>query len=77
MPPPSPPAAGRAPAPGAGRVATYDALLRRVWSGRSYADPKLVRAFVKRLRKKLGDDASRPTYIATKRGVGYLMPRPS
>ncbi|MCY3844719.1 MAG: response regulator, partial [Acidobacteria bacterium] len=31
---------------GAGRVATYDALLRRVWSGRSHANPKLVRAYV-------------------------------
>ena len=62
---------------GAGRVATYDTLLRRVWSRRASADPKIVRAFVKRLRKKLGDDANRPTYIATRRGVGYLMPRPT
>ena len=29
---------------GRGRVATYDALLRQVWSGRSHANPKLVRA---------------------------------
>ena len=61
---------------GAGRVATYDALVRQVWSGRRHADPKLVRAFVKRLRGKLGDDASRPTYIVTERGVGYRMARP-
>ena len=62
---------------GAGRVATYDALLRQVWGGRSHGgDPKLVRAFVKRLRGKLGDDASRPTYIVTERGVGYRMARP-
>ena len=61
---------------GAGRVATYDALLRRVWSGRSHANPKLVRAYVKRLRRKLGDDTDRPTYILTERRVGYRMPRP-
>ena len=61
---------------GAGRVATYDALLRLVWAGRSHGNPKLVRAFVKRLRGKLGDDASRPTYIVTERGVGYRMARP-
>ena len=60
---------------GAGRVATYDALMRTVWSGRS-PDPSIVRAFVKRLRKKLGDDASRPAYIATERGVGYRMVAP-
>ena len=61
---------------GAGRVLTHDALLRQVWSGRSYGDPKLVRAFVKRLRKKLGDDPNRPAYIVTERGVGYRMARP-
>ena len=61
---------------GAGRVATYDALLRQVWSGRSHANPKLVRAYVQRLRRKLGDDTSRPAYILTERRVGYRMPRP-
>ena len=44
---------------GAGRVLTYEALLRQVWSGRS-SDAKIVRAYVKRLRRKLGDDARRP-----------------
>ena len=61
---------------GAGRVATYDALLRQVWRGRSHANPKLVRAYVQRLRRKLGDDTSQPTYILTERRVGYRMPRP-
>ena len=60
----------------AGRVLTYDALLRQVWGGRNYGDPKLVRAFVKKLRKKLGDDANAPTRILTERGVGYRMARP-
>ena len=61
---------------GAGRVLTYDALLRRVWPGRDSADVSVVRAFVKVLRRKLGDDARRPAYIATERGVGYRMVRP-
>ena len=60
---------------GRGRVATYDALLRQVWSGKSHANPKLVRAYVKRLRGKLGDDTGNPTYILTERRVGYRMPR--
>ena len=60
----------------AGRVVTYDTLLRQVWGGRSYGDPKLVRAFIKKLRQKLGDDANAPTYIMTERGVGYRMARP-
>ena len=56
-----------------GRVSTYDYLLRQVWGGRDSGDRKLVRAFVKRLRQKLGDPASRPAYIFTERGVGYRM----
>ena len=60
----------------AGRVATYDFLLRQVWGGRNSGDSKLVRAYVKRLRRKLGDDATRPTYIFTEHRVGYRMPRP-
>ena len=60
---------------GRGRVATYDALLRQVWSGRGHANPKLVRAYVKRLRGKLGDGTGRPTYILTERRVGYRMAR--
>ena len=58
------------------RVLTYDALLRRVWGGRDAGDVKLVRAFVKKLRRKLGDDPARPAYVATERGVGYRMARP-
>ena len=58
---------------GAGRVSTVDALLRQVWDGRRAGDPKLLRAFVKRLRRKLGDDAADPAYIFTERGVGYRM----
>ena len=60
----------------AGRVSTYATLLRRVWGARGHGDPKLVRAVVKRLRRKLGDDAADPAYILNERGVGYRMPRP-
>ena len=58
------------------RVMSYDALLRQVWGGRQAGDVKLVRAFVKKLRRKLGDDPARPAYIVTERRVGYRMARP-
>lgn len=58
----------------AGRVVTHNALVRQVWSGRRYGNPKLVRAFVRKLRHKLHDDADAPAYILTERGVGYRMP---
>ncbi len=60
----------------AGRVSTYDALIRQVWRGQDSGDPELVRTFVKKLRRKLGDDAARPAYIFTERAVGYRMAKP-
>ena len=59
-----------------GRVLTHESLLRQAWGERyrGTSDPKLVRAVVKRLRSKLGDDAANPVYIRTERGVGYRMP---
>ena len=45
----------------AGRVSTYDQLLRRVWRSRSSGNPRLVRAFIKKLRHKLGDECRQPT----------------
>ena len=59
-----------------GRVLTHDDLLRRVWAKRKSRNARVVRAFVKKLRRKLGDDASRPTYILNEHGVGYRMPKP-
>jgi len=58
-----------------GRASTYDSLLRRVW-GRRGGDPKLVRTVVKNIRRKLGDDAARPVYVVSERGIGYRMGRP-
>ena len=60
----------------AGRVLSYDALLDRVWEGRHGANPNRVRIFVRNLRRKLGDNAARPGYIFSERGVGYRMPDP-
>ena len=60
----------------AGRVLTHETLLRRVWAGRPAAGPKIVRAYVKRLRDKLADEAERPALIVNERGVGYRMLRP-
>ena len=61
---------------GAGRVLTHETLLRRVWAERAKGNSKIVRAYVKRLRSKLGDDAGRPALIFNERGVGYRMARP-
>ena len=60
----------------AGRVMTYASLLRQVWNNWGNNETAPVRDFVKKLRRKLGDDAARPAWIVNERGVGYRMPRP-
>ncbi len=60
----------------AGRVVTYDSLLRQVWGRQGSGDFRPVRAFVKKLRRKLGDNATSPTYVFTERQVGYRMANP-
>ena len=59
----------------AGRVLTYDRLLRRIWGQTKSGDARVVRTLVKKLRHKLDDDASSPTYIFTKIRAGYWMPK--
>jgi PAS domain S-box-containing protein len=58
----------------AGRVLTYDQILQRAWGPEYSGETDLVRAFVRNLRRKLGDDARNPRFILTERGVGYRMP---
>ena len=58
------------------RVTTYDAIRRQVWRERNHANPKLVRAFVKKLRHKLCDDPNLPACIVTERGTDYRMAQP-
>ena len=59
----------------AGRVLPYGQLLRRVWGLANSGDVRVVRSLVRRLRDKLDDDASSPTYIFTEPRVGYRMPK--
>jgi DNA-binding response OmpR family regulator len=55
-----------------GRVLSRDQLLDAIY-GQDQADilDRTVDVHIGRLRDKLGDDAERPRYIATVRGVGY------
>jgi len=61
----------------AGRVLTYEHLLRRVWRLDPDIDTDLrpMRTAISSLRRKLGDDAEDPTYIFTQLRVGYRMPK--
>ena len=57
----------------AGRVLTHNVLLSQVWGPERTREPWQVREVVKRLRRKLGDDAQDPTFIFTEPRVGYRM----
>ena len=57
----------------AGRVMTHDQLLSLVWGEERPDGSGTLRTVVKRLRRKLGDDATNPRYILTRPRVGYVM----
>ena len=55
----------------AGRVVTSESLLRQALrGGRGATNIGRVRAFVKQIRAKLGEDAARLAWILTERGIG-------
>ena len=55
------------------RVLNQSLLLQRVWGPERVREGWLVRDVVKRLRRKLGDDAAEPRHIFTEPRVGYRM----
>ncbi|MGH3328914.1 MAG: response regulator transcription factor [Streptomycetales bacterium] len=59
----------------AGRVVTRDQLMREVWDTTWWTSTKTLDMHISWLRKKLGDDAARPRYITTVRGVGFRFER--
>ena len=56
----------------AGEVVSIDELLDRVWAG-VIVTPDSVYQAITSLRRLLGDDPKRPTYIATVPRLGYRM----
>lgn len=56
-----------------GSVMSREELLAEVWDTSFMGGSNVVDVHIKSLRKKLGDRAANPTYIATVRGVGYRL----
>lgn len=54
-----------------GIVLSRDALLRRAWPGDTFVTVRSVDTLVKRLRRKIEDDAADPSVILTVWGTGY------
>lgn len=59
----------------AGRVLTYEHLLRQVWNEADGGDIRPIRTVVSRIRHRLGDEPDNPTYVFTEPRVGYRMAR--
>jgi two-component system KDP operon response regulator KdpE len=54
-----------------GKLLTQEYLLREVWGPGYGTESNYLRVYVGQLRKKLGDDATRPRLILTEAGIGY------
>jgi len=59
-----------------GQVMTREHLLSTVWGYDYFGDVRTVDVTVRRLREKIEDQPSRPTYLVTRRGVGYYLRNP-
>ncbi|GGH30099.1 response regulator YycF [Paenibacillus segetis] len=56
-----------------GRVMTREHLLQAVWGFEYFGDVRTVDVTIRRLREKIEKDPSKPEYILTRRGLGYMM----
>jgi len=54
-------------------VYTRRLLIERVWGPDWFGDEHLVDIHIVHIRAKLGDDAAKPRFVLTVRGVGYRM----
>lgn len=57
----------------AGHTMTQDQLLTGVWGAAYSGESQVLRTFIRKLRRKLGDSAGNPAYIFTEPRVGYRM----
>lgn len=55
------------------QVFSREILLEKVWGYEYFGDVRAVDVTIRRLREKIEDDPSKPSYILTKRGVGYYF----
>jgi len=57
----------------AGRVLTYDFLMKELWGPCAYTDNKILRVNMANIRRKIEKTPAQPKYIFTEVGVGYRM----
>ena len=57
----------------AGRVLTYDYLIREIWGPSKAYDNQILRVNMANIRRKIEKNPAEPEYIFTEVGVGYRM----
>jgi len=57
----------------AGKVLTYDHMLKEIWGPEMTADNKILRVNMANIRRKIEDNKADPKYIFTEIGVGYRL----
>lgn len=57
----------------AGKVLTYDFIIREIWGEKATGDTQNLRANMAKIRRKLEKNPGKPQYIFTEVGVGYRM----
>lgn len=57
----------------AGKVMTYDCILRELWGPYAKSDNQILRVNMANIRRKLEKNPAEPKYIFTEVGVGYRM----
>jgi two-component system KDP operon response regulator KdpE len=57
----------------AGKVLTHRSLLRAVWGPEYGEEADYLRVYIRQLRRKVEIEPSRPRYILTEPGIGYVF----
>lgn len=57
----------------AGKVLTYDFIMKELWGPRANADNQILRVNMANIRRKIEENPAEPRYIFTEIGVGYRM----
>ena len=57
----------------AGKVLTYDFIIKELWGPKAKADNQILRVNMANIRRKIEDTPGQPQYIFTEVGVGYRM----
>ena len=57
----------------AGKVLTYDHMLREIWGTDAGGDNQILRVNMANIRRKIEDNPADPKYIFTEIGIGYRL----